>query len=843
MKMWLIPLYFLLFSHFFAYDSSAQTNPSCPPDQSVALIQFNSSFSVRCHDSPSACGVLNRKTTSWKQGTDCCLWDGVKCDTETGDVTGLDLSCSCLVGLIPSNSNLFRLGQLRELDLSNNDFESSPITSEFGDLKSLEILYLSYCNLTGPIPASLGNLTQLKTLALSHNQLSGLIPFSVFNLPRVEFLDLSYNNLIGSLPSRVSGLSRIVGLLLDHNSFSGRVPSWLFSLRSLFRLALSNNNLTGPIPDPVFELVNITLLDLSSNNLSGSFELNKLSRFRKVMILSLSDNALLSFTSASNPDYSLMTLDLSRNKIRFIDADMFANLTNLQELDLSHNSPLSFSNINNLTLVLPVLRTLLMSSCNITQLSNFLTTQESLTHLDLSNNNIRGRITEQENNWGSSLEILDLSNNLLTAIEYYPWKNVETLNLRSNLLEGPLLVPPLSTQVFLISNNRLTGEIPSSMCNIGFDSNTFDLSHNNLSGAIPKCMAYAKLVRLYLQTNHFHGVIPDFCVEDYMLNSLNLNDNDFEGPVPKSLANCENLEVLNLGNNKINDTFPYWLGTLPWLQVLALRSNHFHGRISPLKNGSDFSSLRILDLSYNEFSGSLPTSYFKIFKSMMNLSQVQMGYRSSYYEDSVVITMKGIDIELKRILTIFATIDMSSNRFEGTISETVGNLISLKVLNFSHNHLTGHIPSSLGKMTALESLDLSDNKLAGGIPSQLTDLNFLSTLNLSENQLVGPIPKGKQFNTFQNDSYIGNIGLCGFPVSESCGQSEPPPAATTFDEQEADSELGLDCKIVIMSYGCGAVLGFSAGYIMMTIRKPKWLVEMVQRAGNKVLRTFKKKYH
>ncbi|KAE8681117.1 hypothetical protein F3Y22_tig00111342pilonHSYRG00178 [Hibiscus syriacus] len=804
-----------------SFTSASNVNYSSPDLSTLNLSSCNTSeFPNFVSNLPATTFDEQEADSEFGLEAKMASWNGSKsrlslrkmdnCSLVPGDVTGLDLSCSCLVGLIPSNSNLFRLGQLRELDLSNNDFESSPITSEFGDLKSLEILYLSYCNLTGPIPASLGNLTQLKTLALSHNQLSGLIPFSVFNLPRVEFLDLSYNNLIGSLPSR--------GTLLV-----------VFS-PILFRLALSNNNLTGPIPDPVFELVNITLLDLSSNNLSGSFELNKLSRFRKVMILSLSDNALLSFTSASNPDYSLpnlstlnlsscntsefpnfvrnlpglMTLDLSRNKIRFIDADMFANLTNLQELDLSHNSPLSFSNINNLTLVLPVLRTLLMSSCNITQLSNFLTTQESLTHLDLSNNNIRGRITEQENNWGSNLEILDLSNNLLTTIEYYAWKNVETLNLRSNLLEGPLLVPPLSTQVFLISNNRLTGEIPSSMCNIGFDSNTFDLSHNNLSGAIPKCMAYAKLVRLYLQTNHFHGVIPDFCVEDYMLNSLNLNDNDFEGPVPKSLANCENLEVLNLGNNKINDTFPYWLGTLPWLQVLALRSNHFHGRISPLKNGSDFSSLRILDLSYNEFSGSLPTSYFKIFKSMMNLSQVQMGYRSSYYEDSVVITMKGIDIELKRILTIFATIDMSSNRFEGTISETVGNLISLKVLNFSHNHLTGHIPSSLGKMTALESLDLSDNKLAGGIPSQLTDLNFLSTLNLSENQLVGPIPKGKQFNTFENDSYIGNIGLCGFPVSESCGQSEPPPAATTFDEQEADSELGLDWKIVIMSYGCGA---------------------------------------
>ncbi|KAE8680098.1 hypothetical protein F3Y22_tig00111392pilonHSYRG00275 [Hibiscus syriacus] len=413
MKASLMPSYFVLFFLFFAYNSSAQTKPSCPRDQSVALIQFNDSFSVQCSDSVWMCGVRNG-TMSWKKGTNCCLWDGVKCDTETGNVIGLDLSCSCLVGPIPSNSTLFRLRHLQELSLAYNDFNSSPTASEFGDLTSLEVLDLSYCNLTGTIPVSLGKLTQLKTLALSQNRLSGLIPFSIFNLPQVEFLDFSYNNLLGSLPSQVSGLSRVVDLFLDHNFVSGRVPSWLFSLPSLGRLMLSNNKLTGPIPDPVFELVNLTLLDLSSNNLSGSFELDKLSRFGKLQQLYLSDNSLLSFTSASNANYSLLsftsasnanyslpnlstlnlsscnisefpnfvrnipglvTLDLSHNKIRFVEAGMFVKLKNLQELDLSHNSPLSFSNINNLSVFLPGLMTFLISSCNIIQLSNFLTTQ------------------------------------------------------------------------------------------------------------------------------------------------------------------------------------------------------------------------------------------------------------------------------------------------------------------------------------------------------------------------------------------------------------------------------------------------------------------------------------
>ncbi|GLT26004.1 hypothetical protein SLA2020_010960 [Shorea laevis] len=205
---------------------------------------------------------------------------------------------------------------------------------------------------------------------------------------------------------------------------------------------------------------------------------------------------------------------------------------------------------------------------------------------------------------------------------------------------------------------------------------------------------------------------------------------------------------------------------------------------------------------------------------------------SDIYKDSVKVVMKGLVVNLIRILNIFTTIDCSSNQFHGPIPDKLGELNSLKVLNLSHKSLNGQVPSSLGKLAELESLDLSSNKLEGRIPEQLTNLTFLSVLNLSHNELVGHIPEGKQFSTFSNDSYIGNSGLCGFPLTKQC--EEPRPPSPKFDEKD-DSTAVFEWKFALAGYGCGLVLGLSLGYIAFTIGKPWWLVKKVEKYQQKLV--------
>ncbi|GAU28348.1 hypothetical protein TSUD_256760 [Trifolium subterraneum] len=220
---------------------------------------------------------------------------------------------------------------------------------------------------------------------------------------------------------------------------------------------------------------------------------------------------------------------------------------------------------------------------------------------------------------------------------------------------------------------------------------------------------------------------------------------------------------------------------------------------------------------------------------MKNVIQVGQDSSSQYlermevgdmtYYDSVTMTVKGNSIVMVKISLAFANIDLSQNKFEGEIPNFIGELQALKGLNLSHNRLAGHIPQSIGNLSSMESLDLSSNILTGVIPSELTNLNGLGVLNLSYNHLMGEIPQGKQFNTFTNDSYEGNLGLCGFPLSKKCGpEQHTPPSANTLVSEE---KFGFGWKPVAIGYGCGTVFGIGLGYSVLLIGKPRWLVMMV----------------
>ncbi|XP_058111882.1 receptor-like protein 19 [Magnolia sinica] len=230
--------------------------------------------------------------------------------------------------------------------------------------------------------------------------------------------------------------------------------------------------------------------------------------------------------------------------------------------------------------------------------------------------------------------------------------------------------------------------------------------------------------------------------------------------------------------------------------------------------------LRIIDLSSNSFMGGLPSNMFENWKAMMDEDKSQSflyktadGPRKTvYYQDTVTIMIKGLDRELTKIPSIFTTVDLSNNYFQGDIPKSIGILKSLHLLNMSHNGFTGQIPTSLENLAVLESLDLSQNNISGEIPWQLTKLTFLSVLNLSQNHLLGSIPQIKQFSTFTNESFQENPGLCGPPLSKKCKDAEGAPSSAPSALQ---SERKYDWELIWIGFGVG--YGSGVGMLFWTL--------------------------
>ncbi|KAI9095298.1 hypothetical protein K1719_026332 [Acacia pycnantha] len=775
------------------------------------------------------------------------------------------------------------------LDLSYTTFLGEILPDSVGHLKYLNHLNLHYCNFEGRVPLGLSNLTKITYLNLALNEFSGEISFlsnlehlthlylegnnffgeipsKISKLSKLVSLDLSYKsstNESSSLRLEPSIWEKLIlnttnlrVLRLGYVNMSSVTPNSLSLLinlsSSLIHLSLRKTSLQGDITNTIVQLENLKYLDLGLNT-NIKIQLPKLN-WSSIRVLDLGGIPFLGeipdsighlkslewlylpycqFEGLVPPSFKSLTqlrsLYLSSNKFSG-GLSFLSTLPQLTRLDLSSNK-FSGGISSLLTLVNPT--SLYLSNNSFSgQIPSSLSIFEHLYNLDLSLNNFSGEIPDVFGKL-SELRYLTLDNNNFSGQVPPSLSNtsVTFMDISFNRLQGNLPVPLFGANFFSVSNNKFSGDISFLFCNAS-SLEILNLSHNNLSGPIPQCLVgLPNLSVLDLQMNVFFGTLPNKFSKNNVLQTLHFNSNRFNGSLPLSLVRCTRLEIFDVGRNMIRDTFPSWLDDLPELQVLVLRENRFYGAISSSNAKHPFPKLRIFDVSNNHFYGSLPTTYIKEFKGMMKVDNVEAGsqyMRSknySAYMDSVMITWKGNTIELERILTIFTTIDLSNNSFVGEIPKAIGELHVLIGLNLSHNRIIGSIPKSIGKLTNLEWLDLSCNKLVGEIPLVMTNLNFLSILNLSQNQLDGMIPNGKQFNTFQNDSYEGNLGLCGAPLSKNCNTDKgesPTPSSLMFDSID---KFGFGWKPVALGYGCGMVFGILMGYIVFSIGTPQWLVK------------------
>ncbi|KAL1111093.1 hypothetical protein V6Z11_D02G034100 [Gossypium hirsutum] len=741
----------------------------------------------------------------------------------------LTLSYNDLQGSLDTKG-LNNLTNLKKLDLSGNQIESFQSFKDGGrilELTHLEELYLDDNLFNTSVFASLNKLSNLKSLSLWGNELKGSIDMKGWcDLRNLEVLDVSGNALEGMLPHCFSNLTSLRELDISRNHFQIPLSFAPFANLSNLKALLSNENKMVTEPSfytsiPKFQLEVISLpkcitsqqlscklptflyyqydlryVDLSHNNFSGTVPTWLLENNTKLEDLILKGNSFtgpLSLPSAPNSKVSL--IDISQNKLQGqIPANVCSPFPHLSLLFLSKNA---FEG----------------------DIPPCLSGMKDLSILDLSNNQLSGRVPE-ELITKNSLTILRLSNNNLSGHVLPVILNANGLSklyLDGNNFSGEMANVDVSISEFPTSlreinlrNNKFYGNLPRWMGNVSF-LERLALSQNGFEGSIP--MEFCNLNRLEfldLSENNLFGSIPS-CFNTLNIKHVHLHGSRLSGPLPIAFYNISSLVTLDLRGNNLTGSIPKWIGTLSSLSVLLLKDNHFHGEVPVQLCKLD--SLNIIDLSQNMFSGIIPSCLGNLTLStetnkILTDSKIRprltgdglaktLGALGNYYypegylEEVIEFTTKSGFLSYEgNILTYMTGIDLSCNNLTGHIPPELGNLSEIYSLNLSHNKLTGVIPSSFAKLHQIESLDLSYNNLSGEIPNQLVELNSLEVFSVAYNNLSGSIPEPKaQFGTFIENSYEGNLFLCGAILHKSCSKTDSPSTISTVSEDKGEDGL------------------------------------------------------
>jgi len=399
----------------------------------------------------------------------------------------------------------------------------------------------------------------------------------------------------------------------------------------------------------------------------------------------------------------------------------------------------------------------------------------NLVELDLSYNDLSISFVDIEN--ASKLQFLNLDHTGLqsvSGIDKAP--SLMLLHLIGNDFGGQFPTALLSMQsleVLYFSENDVGGSLPSGLSNL-----------NQLAGFA--CRACG-----------LKGQIPSAIGTLRSLEFLDLADNHMTGEVPTSISLLPSLKYVDL-SHQMTDSSPGLSGNLPLfdqsktLVEVHLQRNSFSGPLpetflAMIEFNDSNSGLYIVDISHNQLTGDIPTSWKRLSFASLYVSENQIGGFSSGVCDEdwndnptgsncdSLACDKGsfngigratetlpceicdsavfigstfcVEGERERLMTLYTKLGGKLWKHDdGWGSESdyctwygvschTGNLRpgTVKVLDLKSNGLEGTLPPDIWLLTEMTELDLSGNNIIIESFAKARDAASLQSLKLSQN--------------------------------------------------------------------------------------------------------------
>ncbi|PYH47240.1 uncharacterized protein BP01DRAFT_355019 [Aspergillus saccharolyticus JOP 1030-1] len=418
----------------------------------------------------------------------------------------------------------------------------------------------------------------------------------------LELLDL-HGNLLQSLPIGLRRLRRLHTLNLSNNNLEMNDVQVVMEISSLRDLKLAKNHLKGPLTSEIKNLTKLETLDLHDNFLTDLP--SEMSALRSLRVLDVGGNQLSSLQLDALSQLSLKELRASKNKLKdALVPSSIHKLEALQVLDIANNTLFKLS--ENMSLELPSLRTLAMSSNRIQSLPDLSSWQALLTLSaeDNSLSTIPDGFIHLKN-----VRTVDFSGNDISKLD-------DRIGLMDSLFTFRIANNPLRERKFLTMGtedlkrdlrNRCEPEYQDTDDDAGSVATQFTLAPETpAQTAAWKIKPGGVLDRSYTDMRE---------LELDELRRINLNEvrclylhhNELRYfPVSALSLLASTLTDLDLSNNPLDSAALFVSAlTLPNLHSLNLSSTNLT-TLDPILTHLEAPALTFLDVSYNRLSGPVP---------------------------------------------------------------------------------------------------------------------------------------------------------------------------------------------------------------------------------------------